>query len=114
MSGYQEENEELHGGNYRIAAIGGYSNWCSHPNVHGYEKNLKEAVQGLAYALIDRGAKVSIVELPDGPAKGLSIAPHWQDIMRSYYTLMGWDPETGMPLPDTLRDLGLEDMVRDV
>lgn len=30
MSGYQEENEELHGGNYQIAAIGGYSNWCSH------------------------------------------------------------------------------------
>jgi hypothetical protein len=41
------------------------------PNVHGYEKNLKEAVQGLAYALIDKGAKVSIIELPEGPAKGL-------------------------------------------
>lgn len=41
------------------------------PNVHGYEKNLKEAVQGLAYALIDKGAKVSIIELPEGPVKGL-------------------------------------------
>jgi hypothetical protein len=41
------------------------------PNVYGYAKNLEQAVQELAYALIDKGAKVSIVELPDGPAKGL-------------------------------------------
>jgi len=41
------------------------------PNVHGYKKNLEQAVQELAYGLIDRGAKVHIVELPDGPAKGL-------------------------------------------
>jgi hypothetical protein len=41
------------------------------PNIHGYKKNLEQAVQELAYALIDRGAKVSIIELPEGPAKGL-------------------------------------------
>jgi hypothetical protein len=41
------------------------------PNKHGYEKNLEQAVQELAYSLIDRGANVFIVELPDGPAKGI-------------------------------------------
>jgi len=41
------------------------------PNVHGYKKNLLQAVDGLAYTLIDRGAKVHIVELPAGPAKGI-------------------------------------------
>lgn len=41
------------------------------PNINGYKKNLEQAVQDLAYALIDRGAKVYIIELPEGPAKGL-------------------------------------------
>ena len=41
------------------------------PNKHGYKKNLKQAVSQFADALIVRGAKVSIVELPDGPEKGL-------------------------------------------
>jgi len=41
------------------------------PNRHGYGKNLKQAVYEFAYRLIDRGAKVSIVELPDGQEKGL-------------------------------------------
>jgi putative DNA primase/helicase len=41
------------------------------PNIHGYKKNLEQAVQELACALIDKGAKVFVVELPDGPAKGI-------------------------------------------
>jgi hypothetical protein len=35
------------------------------PNKHGYEKNLRHAVNGLAYLLIDRAARVFIVKLPD-------------------------------------------------
>lgn len=35
------------------------------PNKHGYEKNLRQAVNGLAYLLIDRGARVFVVKLPD-------------------------------------------------
>jgi hypothetical protein len=31
-----------------------------------------------------------------------------------YYRGMGWDRHTGKPLPDTLRGLGLEDMVDDL
>ena len=25
-----------------------------------------------------------------------------------YYSLMGWDPETGIPLPEKLQELGIE------
>lgn len=41
------------------------------PNKHGYKKNLKKAVNNLAVALIDRGARVFVVQLPDGLDKGL-------------------------------------------
>jgi hypothetical protein len=46
------------------------NDWLS-PDKHGYEKNLKGAVYSLAYKLKARGASVSIVELPQGQAKGL-------------------------------------------
>lgn len=41
------------------------------PNKHGYKKNLKQAVYQLADRLKKRGAKVFIVELPQGNEKGL-------------------------------------------
>ncbi|UCD44100.1 MAG: hypothetical protein JSV27_08120 [Candidatus Bathyarchaeota archaeon] len=41
----------------------------------------------------------------DGPNAGISILPHWEEMLRNYYTLLGWDPETGIPLPETLDDL---------
>ncbi len=44
----------------------------------------------------------------DGPAKGKDIMAHWNEMRRQYYEGMGWDKETGKPLPDTLRHLGLE------
>ena len=47
----------------------------------------------------------------DGPAKGRAIRPHWDALRRSYYEGMGWDPETGRPLAETLRRLGLEDLI---
>jgi aldehyde:ferredoxin oxidoreductase len=51
----------------------------------------------------------------DGPCQGKpSIAPFWNDMVRNYYTLMGWDPETSKPLPSTLRNLGLEHIVADI
>ena len=40
------------------------------PNKHGYRKNLKQALYGLAGELINREAKVSIVQLPQGEEKG--------------------------------------------
>lgn len=46
------------------------NDWLS-PDHHGEPKNLKKAVYEFAYRLIDRGAKVYIVQLPEGPLKGL-------------------------------------------
>jgi aldehyde:ferredoxin oxidoreductase len=50
----------------------------------------------------------------DGPAKGMGIADHWDMIRRHYYKQMGWDPETGKPLPDTLDRLGLGGLIKDL
>lgn len=50
----------------------------------------------------------------DGPAKGLSIAPHWENIRNNYYKLMGWNEQTGIPLPETLKELGLEYVTKDL
>ena len=47
----------------------------------------------------------------DGPAKGVSIMPHWDQMRRDYYELVGWDRETGKPLPETLKSLGLEHII---
>ncbi|MFC1976857.1 aldehyde ferredoxin oxidoreductase family protein [Chloroflexota bacterium] len=44
----------------------------------------------------------------DGPSEGKSIMSHWNELRSQYYEGMGWDRETGKPLPDTLRHLGLE------
>jgi hypothetical protein len=41
------------------------------PDRHGEPKNLRQAVYELGFRLIDRGAKVFVVELPQGPEKGL-------------------------------------------
>ena len=32
---------------------------------------------------------------------------YWNDMLTNYYTLMGWDPATGIPLPETLEGLGI-------
>jgi aldehyde:ferredoxin oxidoreductase len=50
----------------------------------------------------------------DGPAKAESIMPHWGSMIGEYYRGMGWDRQTGKPLPDTLRNLGLEDLMNDL
>jgi len=50
----------------------------------------------------------------DGPTKGVSIMPYWNSMVRTYYKLMGWDEETGKPLPETLRTLGLEHVTKDI
>jgi aldehyde:ferredoxin oxidoreductase len=50
----------------------------------------------------------------DGPVKGIGIMSHWESIRRNYYREMGWDPETGKPLPETLKRLGLADLVKDL
>ncbi len=48
----------------------------------------------------------------DGPLKGLSTKEIWMDVTRRYYELMGWDPDTGYPLPATLKALGLDALIK--
>ena len=44
----------------------------------------------------------------DGPSQGKSIMGHWNELRSNYYQQMGWDRETGKPLPDTRKRFGLE------
>lgn len=50
----------------------------------------------------------------DGPAKGVNIMAKWDWMVRNYYTLMGWDPLTGKPLPETLEKLDLKELIPDL
>ncbi len=47
----------------------------------------------------------------DGPAEGKDIMSKWEWMLENYYTQMGWDPKTGKPLPETLKKLGLEELI---
>ncbi|MFH0846610.1 MAG: aldehyde ferredoxin oxidoreductase C-terminal domain-containing protein [Chloroflexota bacterium] len=50
----------------------------------------------------------------DGPAKGVTIQPHWDKMLDIYYKEMGWDRKTGKPFPETLKALGLDNIVKDL
>lgn len=43
----------------------------------------------------------------DGPTKGISIQPYFDDMLRNYYEKMGWHPETGVPTKETLESFGI-------
>lgn len=44
------------------------------------------------------------------PARARSAPKDWDGIRKEYYRMMGWDQETAWPFPETLDDLGLEDV----
>lgn len=50
----------------------------------------------------------------DGPAQGKNIMEKWSEMVENYYRLMGWDPKTGKPLPETLENLGLAEIIKDL
>ena len=50
----------------------------------------------------------------DGPTEGISIQPHWDEMLRNYYEKMGWDPETGVPSKETLEKLGIGQIHKDL
>jgi aldehyde:ferredoxin oxidoreductase len=50
----------------------------------------------------------------DGPFHGMAAAPAWEEMLAAYYDGMGWDQETGKPLPQTLSGLGLEHVIEDI
>jgi aldehyde:ferredoxin oxidoreductase len=50
----------------------------------------------------------------DGPIKGKGILPVWDEMVNAFYSRMGWDPKTGKPLPETLKSLGLDDVIKNL
>jgi len=44
--------------------------------------------------------------MPEGPGKGQTV--DLEPMLRDYYTLRGWDLETGLPTDKTLKRLSLE------
>jgi aldehyde:ferredoxin oxidoreductase len=48
----------------------------------------------------------------DGPAKGQSVEPHWERMLDVWYEMVGYDRKTGRPKPETLKALGLEELIR--
>jgi aldehyde:ferredoxin oxidoreductase len=53
--------------------------------------------------------------LPDGPAKGMVIERDTLEVLKdAYYAFRGWDRATGIPKPETLRKLALEDLIDDL
>jgi len=49
----------------------------------------------------------------DGPMAGMNVMENWEDMRRVYYELMGWDLKTGRPMPETLKQVGLADLIPD-
>ncbi len=50
----------------------------------------------------------------DGPSKGKNIMKFWEQMIDNYYQQLGWDRETGKPLPETLKRLSLDYVVEDL
>jgi aldehyde:ferredoxin oxidoreductase len=50
----------------------------------------------------------------DGASQGRDIMAKWSWMVENYRTRMGWDSRTGKPLPETLKALGLEEIVGDL
>jgi aldehyde:ferredoxin oxidoreductase len=47
----------------------------------------------------------------DGPAAGSNIMDHWDRMVRTFRERIGFDTEQGVPLPSTLKELGLEELI---
>jgi aldehyde:ferredoxin oxidoreductase len=50
----------------------------------------------------------------DGPQKGKSFAATFPRVLKAYYREKGWDKSTGKPLPATLKNLDLDDVIKDI
>jgi len=49
---------------------------------------------------------------PKGPSKGQTV--NLEPMLDEYYHLYGWDVKTGIPTEETLRKLGLEELIKDL
>ena len=51
---------------------------------------------------------------PDGGSQGKTIAPYLESMVKEYNQLMDWDWETGRPSRSKLKQLGLDDVAKDL
>lgn len=51
---------------------------------------------------------------PDGPAEGFTAKWKFRAMLEDYYQVMGWDPKTGKPWKNTLNDLELKNIAKDL
>jgi len=65
--------------------------------------NAREGITRKDDRLPDRFTKEP---MPDGPGKGQTV--NLDPMLNDYYTLRGWDAETGLPTTETIRRLSLE------
>ena len=65
--------------------------------------NIREGIDPVTMRINDR--LVGRPPLPDGPTAGNTFDLEGQ--MKKYWEKIGWDPETGIPLPETLDKLGI-------
>ncbi len=56
----------------------------------------------------DRLPKLLLQPLPDEEVD--TRVPDMEVLLPAFYRVRGWDPQTGMPTPDKLRELGLDDL----
>jgi aldehyde:ferredoxin oxidoreductase len=69
--------------------------------------------QGIVGRALDRPS-IRYGSVPDsGPAQGRSLHDTWDQMLDVYYSGMGWDA-TGKPLPDTLKQYGLDTIATDL
>jgi aldehyde:ferredoxin oxidoreductase len=85
--------------------------------------NIGQRIQTLRQAFtIREGIDIASNKLPDrvtglhpdnrGPTKGISI--DYEDFYKGYCNEMGWNPENGYPLKETLKKLNLEFVIKDL
>jgi aldehyde:ferredoxin oxidoreductase len=53
--------------------------------------------------------------LPEGPAKGMVIEKDTIEMLKdAYYEIRGWDKGTGKPTTEKLKELELDDLIKDI
>jgi len=52
-----------------------------------------------------------LLEAPTaGPAAGIAMAPYLEEMVDRYYTVAGWDLNSGSPTQAAIKSLGMEDV----
>ncbi|MEM2513725.1 MAG: aldehyde ferredoxin oxidoreductase C-terminal domain-containing protein [Candidatus Bathyarchaeia archaeon] len=52
--------------------------------------------------------------VPDGPFKDITLMPYWERMLDVFYEKMQWDRKTGKPLPEILKKLELDYVIKDL